>query len=56
MLDTLNHYLISGRDIIGQTRDYLVMLIKMAGEAMLTKEPPISIHNSEGAILMQLIF
>lgn len=52
LLDTLNHYLISGRDIIGQTRDYLVMLIKMAGEAMFTKEPTISIHNSEGAILM----
>lgn len=33
-----------------------MILIKMAGEAMFTKEPSISLHNSEGAILMQLIF
>jgi hypothetical protein len=48
--------MISGRDVIAQNREYLVMLIKMAGEAMFTKEPTIAIHNSEGAILMQLIF
>jgi hypothetical protein len=52
LLDTLNHYMISGRDVIAQNREYLVILIKMAGEAMFTKEPTISIHNSEGAILM----
>jgi hypothetical protein len=56
LLDTLNYYLISGKDIIAQNSEYLVMLIKMAGEAMFTKEPTIAIHNSEGAILMQLIF
>ena len=56
LLDTLNHYLTCGRDVIGQNREYLVMLVKMAGEAMFTKEPTISIHNSEGAILMQLVF
>lgn len=56
LLDTLNHYLITGRDVIAQNREYLVMLIKMAGEAMFSKEPTISVHNSEGAILMQLIF
>ena len=56
LLDTLNHYLTSGRDVIAQNREYLVMLVKMAGEAMFTKEPTMSIHNSEGAILMQLIF
>jgi hypothetical protein len=56
LLDTLNHYLVSGREVIATKREYLLILIQMAGEAMFTKEPSISLHNSEGAILMQLIF
>ena len=32
------------------------MLLQMAKDALFTKEPTITVHNAEGAILLQLLF
>jgi hypothetical protein len=56
LLDTLNQYLVTGKDTIGMNREMLAMLVKMAGESMFAKEPTITVNNAEGAILMQLLF
>lgn len=37
-------------------REYLQMLIQMASDSLFSKEPSITTHNAEGAILLQLLF
>lgn len=56
LLDTLNYYLIHGRDTIVANRDYVLMLIGIAKNSLFSTQPTIAVHNSEGAILFQLIF
>lgn len=56
VLDTLNQYLIVARTQIAQSPDHLVLFVKMAGEALFGTQPVITIHNAEGAILLQLLF
>ena len=52
LLDCINQYLVTARDVIGVNRDYIKILLKMASESLFTLEPKITIHNSEGAILL----
>ena len=56
MLDTINMYLVNGRDILGVNREYLRMIVQMASESLYSTEPTITVHNAEGAILLQLLF
>jgi hypothetical protein len=56
LLDTLNQYLITGREQIGDNSDFLRILIRMANDSLFTTEPTIISHNCEGAILFQLLF
>lgn len=56
LLDTLNQYLVAGRDQIAMNKDFIVLLVTMASESLFTLQPVITIHNSEGAILLQLLF
>jgi importin-7 len=56
LLDTLNYYLIFGRDYLAQTPDNLNLLIEIAKQSLFCQQPNITVQNSEGAILLQLIF
>lgn len=56
LLDTLNYYLIFGRDYLSQNPEYLNILIEIANQSLFCKEPNITVQNAEGAILLQLIF
>ena len=55
LLDTLNYYMIYGRDRLMQEKACLEMLITIADKAMFCVEPNITINNSEGAIFLQII-
>jgi hypothetical protein len=56
LLETLNFYLIFGRDRFIQEPKSVEMLVKIADQAMFSLEPTITVNNSEGAIFMQIIF
>lgn len=56
LLDTLNQYIIVGRQQMGLKREFLQLLVQMATTSLFSTEPAITVHNSEGAILMQLLF
>lgn len=56
LMDSLNYYMIYGRDRIMQEKACLEMLIKIADQAMFCVEPNVTINNSEGAIFLQIIF
>ena len=55
LLDCLNYYLIYGKEQIGSNRACLQMFFRMADTAMHGTTEKISIHNSEGALLLQLV-
>lgn len=55
-MDTLNQYLVIGREVFKANPEYIRMLIQMATESLFCKEPSITINNAEGAILIQLLF
>ena len=56
LLDTLNSYVIYGKEAIAVNRNYLEILVKIASESLFSMEPNITMQNSEGAILFQLLF
>lgn len=56
LLDTLNQYIIIGKQQLGLKREFLQLLVQMSTTSMFSTEPAITVHNSEGAILMQLLF
>lgn len=56
MLDTLNYYLIYGKDRLILDEKAIAMLTRIAIEAMFSVEPNITIVNAEGAIFLQIIF
>ena len=56
LMDTLNYYMIYGRDRLMSENGCIQMLIKIADQAMFSVEPNITINNSEGAIFLQVIF
>lgn len=56
LLDTLNYYLLFGKEQILSNRDHRHMLIEIAKKSLFSTQPTISVHNSEGAMLLQLIF
>jgi len=43
LLDTINYYLIHGKDQIAMNRDYLTMLIKIGSESLFSMEPNITV-------------
>lgn len=56
LLDTLNQYLVTGRQEISRRPEFIQMIINMAATSVLSKEPTIAVNNSEGCILYQLLF
>ena len=51
LLDTLNYYMLSGKEYFAVNGEYLAILVNMANESLFSMEPNITIQNSEGAIL-----
>ena len=56
LLDTLNYFLIFGKEQLAVNRNNLSIVIGIAAKSMFSMEPNITIQNAEGAILYQLIF
>jgi hypothetical protein len=56
LLDTLNYYMIYGKDRLMQDQGSVAMLTRIAVEAMFSVEPNITIVNAEGAIFLHIIF
>ena len=56
LLDTLNYYMVHGRDRLLQDQNTVSMLIRIAIEAMFSVEPNVTINNAEGAIFLAIIF
>lgn len=56
LLDTLNYYMIHGRERLIQDPTTVSMLIRIAIEAMFCMEPNVTVNNAEGAIFLQIIF
>lgn len=56
LLDTLNAYLIHGRDRLLQDYNAIQMLVRISQQALFCIEPTITVNNSEGAIFMQILF
>lgn len=51
LLDTLNYFLIYGKEGFALNRNNLGVLINLASKSLFSTEPNITIQNSEGAIL-----
>lgn len=56
LLDTLNYYLIYGKDVIGADQVKIQFFIDIANDSLNSTCPSINVHNSEGAILLQVLF
>jgi hypothetical protein len=56
LIETLNQYLVFGREKFLQEQSAVEMIVKISDQAMFTLEPTITVNNAEGAILMQVIF
>lgn len=56
LLDTINSYLLSGNQYLAANKQLLQLVIEWANMSLFSKEPNITIQNSEGAILFQLLF
>jgi hypothetical protein len=56
LLDTLNYYMIYGKDRLMQDTGAVAMLTRIAVEAMFSVEPNITVVNAEGAIFLQIVF
>lgn len=56
MLETLNYYLTYGKsDFEGAYQSYIATIAQMAETALFSKQPPVILKNTEGAILIQLL-
>ena len=55
-MDTLNYYMVHGRERLIQDKTTVSMLIRIAIESMFTLEPNITVNNAEGAIFLSIIF
>jgi len=56
LLDTLNYYMIYGKERLMQDKGAVAMLTRLAVEAMFSVEPNITVVNAEGAIFLQIVF
>ena len=56
LMDTLNYYLIFGRDKIMADQAAVQMLLHISDQAMFCTERTVTINNAEGAIFLQIIF
>jgi hypothetical protein len=56
LMDTLNYYMIYGRDKIMGHEGAIKMLLTIADQAMFSTEPNVTVNCSEGAIFLQIIF
>ena len=52
LLDTLNYYMIYGKERLMQDSGAVAMLTRLAVEAMFSVEPNITVVNAEGAIFL----
>lgn len=52
VLDCINYFLLYGKDVICQNREYLTMLVEIAKASLFSMQPVITVQNSEGAILL----
>ncbi len=56
MLETLNYYLTYGKsDLQGAFKACIATIAQMAETALFSRQPPIILKNTEGAILIQLL-
>lgn len=55
LMDTLNLYMIYGKERIMSAPGAIEMLLRIADAAMFTTEPSITVNNSEGAIFLAII-
>lgn len=56
LMDTLNYYMIFGKDRIATDQAAIQMLLNIASKGMETTEPNVTVNNSQGAIFLQIIF
>ena len=56
LMDTLNYYMIYGRDKIMGHEGAIKMLLNIADQAMFSTQPNVTVNCSEGAIFLQIIF
>mmetsp|Transcript_12871 Transcript_12871/g.21770 ORF Transcript_12871/g.21770 Transcript_12871/m.21770 type:complete len:724 (-) Transcript_12871:115-2286(-) len=54
LLNTLNYYLIFGKELIANDPAGVQMVLKIADLAMFSKERPVNFVNSQGALLLQI--
>ena len=52
LLDTINQYMMTGRQEMALNRDFLAMIVNMAKDSLFCVEPTVTINNAEGAILL----
>jgi len=55
LLDTINYYLIFGRDEFINSQQHLQMVLQMANSAVQSQDPETTVHNAEGCIVFQLL-
>ena len=51
LLDSINYYLLFGKEHLALNRENLNVIIDMGRRSLFTLEPTITVNNSEGAIL-----
>ena len=56
LMDTLNFYMIFGKDRLVNDQAAIQMLLNIASKGMETTQPNITVNNSQGAIFLQIIF
>ena len=56
LFETINYFLIVGKVQLAQQTDNLKILYLMADTALFTKNPNQTINNTEGAVMVQLLF
>jgi len=56
LMDTLNYYMIYGKEKIMSDPQYIRMLLQIADQGLFTTEPNVTVNNAEGAIFLQIIF
>ena len=52
LMDTLNYYMIFGKQKIMQDPNCVRMLIQIADQALFSVEPNVTVNNAEGAIFL----
>jgi hypothetical protein len=56
LFDTLNYYLVYGKEVIAQDPAKVQVFIDLAHKSMNSVAPSVNVHNAEGAIMFQVLF